>query len=206
MPDRRYHRGRAGALPRGNPRISGSIQGRRGGAGGPEDAAQLAGEVDKRLSARTLPAERELIANMVRVLNVTASLTAPQRSAIQRCLTLMCYGMPRFQRSASLRGLPRSSRPRRLLLLRGGRSRGYAHGAFLRVLRSDRPKSGKDAIPGGFLRARSANDQHPQGCLGGSQPRRLLVAAGGIHSRTASIWRGSPRSSRIRVSTPECAS
>jgi 4,4'-diapophytoene synthase len=76
---------------------------------GARDAAQLAGEVDKRLSARTLPAERDLIVNMVRVLNVTASLTAPQRSAIQRCLTLMCYGMPRFQRSASLRGLPRST-------------------------------------------------------------------------------------------------
>jgi farnesyl-diphosphate farnesyltransferase len=46
---------------------------------------------------------------MVRVLGVTASLTAPQRGAIQRCLALMCYGMPRFQRAASLRGLPRST-------------------------------------------------------------------------------------------------
>jgi farnesyl-diphosphate farnesyltransferase len=76
---------------------------------GARDAAQLASEVDRRLSARTLPAERDLILNLVRVLNVTASLTGPQRSAIQRCLTLMCYGMPRFQRSASLRGLPCST-------------------------------------------------------------------------------------------------
>jgi farnesyl-diphosphate farnesyltransferase len=79
------------------------------GPGGHGDAVHLAGEVERRLSARTLPAERELIANMVRVLEVTASLTAPQRSAIQRCLELMCYGMPRFQRVASLRGLPRST-------------------------------------------------------------------------------------------------
>src|ERR1700733_11930604 len=79
------------------------------GPGGQREAVQLAGEVERRLSARTLPAERELIANMVRVLEVTASLTAPQRSAIQRCLELMCYGMPRFQRAASLRGLPRST-------------------------------------------------------------------------------------------------
>jgi farnesyl-diphosphate farnesyltransferase len=78
------------------------------GPGGHADAVQLAGEVERRLSPRTLPAERELIANMVRVLEVTASLSAPQRSAIQRCLALMCYGMPRFQRAASLRGLPRS--------------------------------------------------------------------------------------------------
>jgi farnesyl-diphosphate farnesyltransferase len=79
------------------------------GAGAPADAAQLASEIDSRLSTRTLPAERDLIANMARVLDVTASLTAPQRSAIQRCLALMCYGMPRFQRAASLSGLPRSA-------------------------------------------------------------------------------------------------
>jgi farnesyl-diphosphate farnesyltransferase len=77
------------------------------GPGNQADAAQLAGEVEGRLSARTLPAERELIAHMVLVLEVTASLTAPQRNAIQRCLALMCYGMPRFQRAASLQGLPR---------------------------------------------------------------------------------------------------
>ena len=69
------------------------------------EAAALASEVEKRLSNRTLPAERELIKNMVRVLNVTAGLTPPQRAAIQRCVDLMCYGMPRFQSTASLHGL-----------------------------------------------------------------------------------------------------
>ena len=32
-----------------------------------------------------------------------------QHAAIQRCVELMCYGMPRFQFNASLKGLPRSS-------------------------------------------------------------------------------------------------
>jgi farnesyl-diphosphate farnesyltransferase len=73
------------------------------------EAAPLASEVEKRLSNRTSPAERELIRNMVRVLNVTAGLTTPQRAAIQRCVDLMCYGMPRFQSSASLRGLTSST-------------------------------------------------------------------------------------------------
>jgi farnesyl-diphosphate farnesyltransferase len=73
------------------------------------DPAALASEVEKRLSNRTLAAERDLIVHMARVLSVTASLNAPQRSALQRCVDLMCYGMPRFQSTASLRGLPRST-------------------------------------------------------------------------------------------------
>ena len=176
------------------------------GRGATGTRLQLAGEVERRLSARTLPAERELIANMVRVLEVTASLTAPQRSAIQRCLALMCYGMPRFQRAASLARPAAQHRSRRLLLLRRRRGRGYAHGAFLRVRSSHSPKSRKDAIPGGFLRARSANDQHPERCLGRSQPGRLLVAAGGIHPARRRPGAARPGAPESRVSTPECAS
>jgi farnesyl-diphosphate farnesyltransferase len=40
---------------------------------------------------------------------VTANLGAAQHAAIKRCVELMCYGMPRFQFNASLKGLPRSS-------------------------------------------------------------------------------------------------
>src|SRR5208283_4031591 len=58
---------------------------------GHDEAGQLASEVVRRLSERTLPTERDLVRNMVRVVNVTASLTAPQRAAIQRCVDLMCY-------------------------------------------------------------------------------------------------------------------
>jgi farnesyl-diphosphate farnesyltransferase len=73
------------------------------------DAARLAREVEGRLSDRTLATERELVSNMERVLGVLAHLNAAQRAAIQRCVELMCQGMPRFQFSASLKGLARST-------------------------------------------------------------------------------------------------
>jgi len=75
---------------------------------GTEEAAPLGHEVAQRLSDRTLPEERDLVSNMDRVLRVTAGL-GEQRVAIQRCIELMCHGMHHFQRTASLRGLARSS-------------------------------------------------------------------------------------------------
>jgi len=71
------------------------------------DSRTLCLELAERLSDRTLATERELVCNMQRVINVTASLSVAQRTAIHRCVGLMCYGMPRFQSTASLRGLPR---------------------------------------------------------------------------------------------------
>ena len=56
--------------------------------------------------SRTLPTERDLVVNMARVLQVTASLSPPQRAAIQRCVELMCYGMPQFQRRRASRACP----------------------------------------------------------------------------------------------------
>jgi len=76
---------------------------------GDGDPGRLAAELSPRLTEATLPAERALVANMARVLRVTASFDAPQRAAIQRCVELMCYGMPRFAQTASLHGLARSS-------------------------------------------------------------------------------------------------
>jgi farnesyl-diphosphate farnesyltransferase len=69
----------------------------------------LAGDLESRLSERTLATERDLLGNMDRVIRVTANLSKPQQAAIQRCVQLMCYGMPRFQFNVSLKGLPRSS-------------------------------------------------------------------------------------------------
>ena len=69
----------------------------------------LARALEARLSDRTLPTERDLVGNMQRVINVTAALSEAQRAAIHRCVELMCYGMPRFQSIASLRGLPRQT-------------------------------------------------------------------------------------------------
>src|SRR5579863_8881826 len=76
---------------------------------GKEDAQRLAHDLAPQLSEQTLPAERDLALNMGRVVAVTARLEESQRLAIERCLEVMSTGMHQFQRTASLRGLPRSS-------------------------------------------------------------------------------------------------
>jgi len=75
---------------------------------GSEPAAPLAQELARRLSERTLPAERELVSGMERVVAITASL-GEQRPPIERCIEIMGLGMHHFQHSASLAGLARSS-------------------------------------------------------------------------------------------------
>jgi farnesyl-diphosphate farnesyltransferase len=74
---------------------------------GTEAAAPLAREVAARLSPRTLAAERELVSQMERVIDVTTGLGA-ERAAIERCIGLMCHGMHHFQQTASLAGLKRA--------------------------------------------------------------------------------------------------
>jgi farnesyl-diphosphate farnesyltransferase len=76
---------------------------------GKGDPKALAREIELRLTDRTLATERDLVSNMDRVLAVMSRLNEPQRAAIQRCVELMCRGMPRFQFSASLKGLARSA-------------------------------------------------------------------------------------------------
>jgi farnesyl-diphosphate farnesyltransferase len=76
---------------------------------GTGEPAALARDLENRLSDRTLPTERDLVSNMDRVVRVTSNLGEAQHAAIQRCVELMCYGMPRFQFNASVRGLARSS-------------------------------------------------------------------------------------------------
>jgi farnesyl-diphosphate farnesyltransferase len=76
---------------------------------GTGEPATLARDLEHRLSDRTLPTERDLVSNMDRVVRVTANLAKAQHAAIRRCVELMCYGMPRFQFNASVRGLARSS-------------------------------------------------------------------------------------------------
>ncbi len=77
--------------------------------GGTGEPATLARDLEHRLSDRNMPTERDLVRNMDRVMRVTASLGPVQHAAIKRCVELMCYGMPRFQFNASLKGLARSS-------------------------------------------------------------------------------------------------
>lgn len=74
---------------------------------GSEAAAPLAREVAARLSERTLPAECELVKNMERV--AVSARRGEERAAILRCIELMCDGMHRFQRTASIRGLAHST-------------------------------------------------------------------------------------------------
>jgi farnesyl-diphosphate farnesyltransferase len=72
---------------------------------GEDEPASLAEELLPQLSRRTSPAERELVQNMERIIRINARLQASQRRAIERCIEIMCEGMHRFQRTASLRGL-----------------------------------------------------------------------------------------------------
>jgi farnesyl-diphosphate farnesyltransferase len=74
---------------------------------GTEAPGPLAREVAARLTERTLPAERELVANMERV-GLGAQL-GEQRGTILRCIELMCDGMHHFQRTASVRGVARTA-------------------------------------------------------------------------------------------------
>jgi farnesyl-diphosphate farnesyltransferase len=72
---------------------------------GVADAQLLGTELAGRLSQWTLPAERELILNLARVIRVTRQLPMRQQAAIRRCVDAMCHGMHQFQRTASVRGL-----------------------------------------------------------------------------------------------------
>jgi farnesyl-diphosphate farnesyltransferase len=72
---------------------------------GVADAQQLGSDLAAKLSQWTIPAERELIINLARVIRVTRQLPLRQQAAIRRCVDTMCHGMHQFQRTASLRGL-----------------------------------------------------------------------------------------------------
>ena len=71
------------------------------------DAAALAAELTPLLSEKTLSHERDLVANMDRVMRVCRSLDPRAQQAIGRCVEIMCVGMHHYQRSASTQGLPR---------------------------------------------------------------------------------------------------
>ncbi len=76
---------------------------------GREDAELLAQDLAPQLSGQTLPAERDLVLNMGRVIRVLNRFEVEQRVAIERCVEVMCGGMHQFQQTASLKGLPRAT-------------------------------------------------------------------------------------------------
>src|SRR6185312_13974064 len=73
---------------------------------GEAEPEPLAAELSPQLSEHTLPHERDLIANLARVIRVCRSLPPRAQHAIGRCVEIMCVGMHHYQASASPHGLP----------------------------------------------------------------------------------------------------
>jgi farnesyl-diphosphate farnesyltransferase len=74
---------------------------------GSADAQTLADELTPLMSPQTSAHERDLLANMARVIRVCRGLDPRSQRAIGRCVEIMCVGMHYFQRSASPDGLER---------------------------------------------------------------------------------------------------
>jgi farnesyl-diphosphate farnesyltransferase len=72
---------------------------------GKDDAQSFANDLAPLLSQRVLPAEHDLVRNTAAVIRVTHASSVAERAALTRCVTIMCRGMPEFQRNKSLRGL-----------------------------------------------------------------------------------------------------
>lgn len=68
-------------------------------------AEEFAHRVHPVLTQSASDAERDLVMNTPRVVAVTERLSERQRAAVVRCVTIMCDGMPHFQRNAKLSGL-----------------------------------------------------------------------------------------------------
>ena len=156
-----------------------------------EDARALAAELAPRFSEQTSEYERDLMANMDRVIRVCRSLDLRSQKAISRCVEIMCVGMHHYQRSASPSGLPR---------LQDLDSYCYHVAGVVGEMLTDcfvptRPRSTRvppRSTAGALVWSGAADDQYPEGSVGRSQTRGLLAAAGGV------------RASRIR-SRPGCA-
>ena len=72
---------------------------------GDAPAEPFARELGPLLSSRALPAEKDLVENAAAVIRVTHTFSTAERAALTRCVSVMCSGMPEFQRKKSLRGL-----------------------------------------------------------------------------------------------------
>lgn len=70
-----------------------------------QPAKRFAETLAPQLAPGTLEAERELIARTDKVVEITRSFGATQRQALVRCVSVMSFGMHRFQQQAGLRGL-----------------------------------------------------------------------------------------------------
>lgn len=69
------------------------------------DAVAFAGALTPLLTHDALDAEKDLVDHTEAVVAVTRGFNPDQRAALNRCLTVMCRGMPRYERHASIEGL-----------------------------------------------------------------------------------------------------
>lgn len=72
-------------------------------------AENFAAQLHPLLSGSTIAAERELVQNAAAVIRITHSLAAPERAALERCVSIMSEGMSWFQEQQSRQhagGLP----------------------------------------------------------------------------------------------------
>lgn len=74
---------------------------------GRDDAAAqaFADELAPLLVTDAQEAEVELVRNTALILAITRGFNADQYAALQRCLAVMCHGMPLYERHASVKGL-----------------------------------------------------------------------------------------------------
>jgi 4,4'-diapophytoene synthase len=73
--------------------------------GSSEDATVFARELAPLLNGNTLAAERDLVAHTPDIIGVTDGFNLAQRESLTRCISVMCKGMPRFERDAGIGGL-----------------------------------------------------------------------------------------------------
>jgi farnesyl-diphosphate farnesyltransferase len=73
--------------------------------GGMESAREFSRDLLPLLSSRVLADERDLVANTEKITRVTHGFSAEERNALTRCVSIMCAGMPAFQRNKGLGGL-----------------------------------------------------------------------------------------------------
>ncbi|HET9835859.1 MAG TPA: phytoene/squalene synthase family protein [Rhodanobacteraceae bacterium] len=72
---------------------------------GKGDADRFALELAPLLLKDALDSERDLVRHSGAVLEITRSFNPVQRAALDRCVRIMCEGMPRYERAASTAGL-----------------------------------------------------------------------------------------------------
>ena len=72
---------------------------------GNEPANTFARDAAAVLTDSTIEAERLLVADTARAVEITRTFDAPQRAAIRRCVEQMCRGMPLFQHADKARGV-----------------------------------------------------------------------------------------------------